>query len=148
MGWRRPTPERTERSEAPTWAGEPVRTRILVEHPDPTVRDVLQRDLVAEGYEVLACGGPRPEDDRAASCPLLRQQPCPAVTGADVVVSGLSLTDHVSRIVLRRITRNSRPPLILAARAHDIDAHADGITPHHLFPVDAREVSRLVDDLV
>lgn len=147
MGWmsrRQDVPE-----DPPSWPDEPATgRRVLVEHPDPSVRTILQRDLTERGYDVLTCGGPRPVGEPHAPCPLLRQAPCPAVEDADVVVSGLSLTEHISRMTLRRIARRGTPPLVLMAPAAVVDEHGDEMTPHHVFPVSGAAVARAIDEVV
>lgn len=64
------------------------RARVLVEHPDPATRELLARGLAQHGYRTVTCAGPR-NDSRLRDCPLLVDEPCPAVSGADAVIFGL-----------------------------------------------------------
>ena len=135
---------RPERREvAPAWADDAPSggVRVLVEHPDPTVRDVAVRDLTAAGYDVLACAGPRPEGSGAVTCPLLHQQGCAAVAGADVIVNGLPLDQDASRLILRRILRD-RPdtPVIVETSGQTAERHAAGAMVRRLYPLRVPEL--------
>ncbi len=145
MSWfdRRPEPVRRP---VPEWPDAQVGTRVLVEHPDPTVRDVLERGLAARGIEVLTCAGPGPDGPDATSCPLLHQQRCPAVEGADVIASGLPLTRHVTRMILRHIAEGGHP-LIVEAPSQVLDERGAGITDLRLFPMDAGSLADTVEQL-
>jgi len=78
------------------------KAQVLVEHPDPAVRDLLARGLTQHGYRTVTCAGPGTDQPRAL-CPLLADEPCPAVSGADAVVFGLDQRDPDSRRVLDRL---------------------------------------------
>lgn len=99
-----------ERQAPPAWPSEErgARPRVLIEHPDPAAQDVLARGLREHGYDVVTCGGPRAAGMTEVSCPLLRQEPCEAAIGADVVVSGLSLHSTPERMIIRRLTQDAR----------------------------------------
>lgn len=144
MSWSR-TSRRPPKPSVPEWSNERTGTRVLLEVPDPLVRDSLERDLAARGYQVLACGGPSLEPDEGVTCPVLRQERCPAVSGADVVVSTMSLTRPITRLIQRRVARYGHPPLILAAPEHVVDTHGDGMTPYQVFPVAPEAVARMVE---
>ena len=109
--------------------------RVLIEHPDPAAQDVLARGLQQHGYEVLTCGGPRAAGRTEVSCPLLRQEPCGAIDGADVVISGLSPHASTERLIIRRISQGQGARhLVLEATPDEaaglLDAPADGhVTP-------------------
>lgn len=122
-------------------------TRVLVEHRDPVVRDILQRELHDRGYQVLTCAGPRPDTDGAVSCPLLHQEHCPAVDGAGIIVNGLGLQDAKARMILRR-ARTQHPDLPVVVQAPDgiIEEHGD-LADAHLYPMDIDQVARLIDEL-
>jgi hypothetical protein len=91
--------------EAPTWPSgrEEAHSRVLVEHPDPAAQHAVAVGLRRRGYEVVTCGGPLASGMTETACPLLRDERCPAVDGADVVVSGLSLAIDAERAIIRRI---------------------------------------------
>ena len=142
--WRRP--QEPDRQEAPTWE-EPVADtrRVLIEHPDPAAQDVLARGLEQHGYEVLTCGGPRAAGRTEVSCPLLRQEPCGAVDGADVVVSGLSPHTSTERLIIRRISQGHGPAqLVLEATPGEATGLIDTPAAAHVTPL---TVSGLVDTL-
>lgn len=137
------------RSAPPRWTGTRVGVRVLVEHPDPLVRARLERGLKERGYEVLSCAGPRPDHDGAVSCPLLHQEHCPAVDGADVVVNGLRLQDATTRIGLRR-ARTQHPvlPIIVAAPSQAVEGLDTDLADAHLHPLTVDRLAELIDELV
>ena len=133
--WRRP--QEPARRQAPAWeqrVGD-TRPRVLIEHPDPAAQDVLARGLRQHGYEVLTCGGPRAAGRTEVSCPLLRQEACGAIDGADVVISGLSPHTSTERLIMRRTSQGPEGPrVVLEATPREtaalLDAPADGhVTP-------------------
>lgn len=69
----------------PSWPGPHQRQRLLIEAAGGRwhAEDAAQ----SGGFEVLACPGP---SAGWSGCPALRGEPCPLVTGADVVVDALS----------------------------------------------------------
>jgi hypothetical protein len=87
-------------------------------------RGILERRLKASGYDALSCAGPVDETNKV-SCPLLRQEPCPAVDGADAIVSGLDFRRDANRLVAARIAK-ARPdcPLLLDTPDHITDEWA------------------------
>ena len=114
MRWMR----RGRRSGAvPRWSGgRGPRPRVLLEHRDPAVLEILRDGLEDEGFEVLTCGGPRPEVGPARQCPLLRGEVCPGVEGADVVVTSLLVEDEEQgRIVVSLNNLPHGPPVLLEA---------------------------------
>jgi hypothetical protein len=122
--------------------------RVLVEHPDPAMRELLARGLTQHGYRTITCAGPRTADARAL-CPLLADEACPAVSGADAVVFGLDARDPDSRRVLDRLHEMHDGRRIL----HVIDPHpalqADFTNSQHTLnrTVIAPLVRRLYDAL-
>ncbi len=113
MGWMRRRP----RGAPPEWTGAAdVRPRVLLEHRDPSVLDILSDGLEDEGFEVLTCGGPRPEVGPGTACPLLSGEACPGVDGADVVVTSLLVEDgEQGRIVVALTNLPEGPPVLLEA---------------------------------
>ncbi len=91
MFWRR---ARTTPSPPPSWSTVWNGRRVLVEHADPRVREELLSDLRTRGYDPIGCGGPAERDQ----CPVLGQEPCPAVQQADAVVTGL-VDDRPGRMI-------------------------------------------------
>jgi hypothetical protein len=123
--------------------------RVLIEHPDPTVRDILVRNLQDRGYAALACGGPQPDADGAVSCPLLHQEHCPAVDGADIIVNGLPIRQEFTRLILHR-AREQHPDLPVILEAPDIvaEAHDLDLADAHLYPMSVERLTLLIDTLV
>lgn len=143
----RPHRREPARQMAPTWSSANGSPRVLVEHPDPMARGAAQRALEAGGYEVLTCGGPHPVGEPSRSCPVLPQQPCPAVRGADVVVSALA-RDQVSRMVTRRVVRDDPDqPVIVVAPQDIVDRHDPDVSAARLWPLDADGLLSMVDSL-
>jgi CheY-like chemotaxis protein len=110
---RRPRGRRT--ASPPVWPihRSDARPRVLIEHPDPEVQQVLAAGLRRHGYETLTCSGPRGEDGSHTSCPLLRHAPCGGVTGADIVLAALPCSDADERLILRRLTQDEPRPAVL-----------------------------------
>lgn len=142
-------PHQPRRIAPPRWpevdGGEG--TRVLVEHADPVVGDILERELRARGYEVLTCAGPRPDAEDAVSCPLLHQEHCPAIDDADIVVNGLGLQDVNTRMMLRR-ARTQHPDLPVIVQAPDsiVEDHDGDLADAHLYPMAVERVVRLIDE--
>lgn len=133
----------------PRWSDDTAdRPRVLLEHPDPWARSVVTRELEAHGYAVASCPGPGPDDDGEIACPVLRQEPCPAVAGADVVVSGLHLNRQVNRLILHRITRSDPTrPVVVECTAHMADRYGGDIS-HRIFPMEIDSLLATLDDLL
>lgn len=114
--------------------------RVLIEHPEAVVRRELDRDLRDAGYDVTTCGGP----GSGWACPELRQEPCPAVAGADVVVTGLVGT-RLGRVIARRV-RRERPELPVIVEATDRMARqfGDDVSTAHVFPLSPGRVREAV----
>ena len=114
-----------ERRPAPTWPQDVgSKPRVLIEHADPVARQVLADGLRARGYAAVTCGGPRAVGLAEVSCPVLRQQRCPGVDGADVVACGLPLASPLHGIIVRRIARNRGDrSLIVEGAAREVEEH-------------------------
>lgn len=128
-------------SPPPAWGPEGTgKQRVLFEHQDGAVREVMARELSELGYEVRTCGGPRD----GIGCPVLQQQSCPAVEGADVVVTGL-LHDTRGRIIARRI-RQHHPEVDLIAEATDWAAEQIDVpvAQRRLYPLRSETLSEMM----
>lgn len=66
----------------PGWPGPHDRPRLLVELPGGQRRPAPE--LAAQGFQVVACPGPRRGGPR---CQALAGRPCPLAAGADVIVT-------------------------------------------------------------
>jgi hypothetical protein len=112
-------------------AGRPGRRpRILIEddHPALAISDFSLFEQA--GFDVAFCSGPGPD---LAACPLLHDQPCPVLTGADAVLHGLE-----PRLGVATAIRRHRPELPVVAFQR---RRADGSLPPgprgcipHVFP--------------
>jgi hypothetical protein len=89
--------------------------RLLVESPDPVVAvsdfDAYHR----AGFDVTVCEGPR---DDTTDCPVVRGEPCPLVTEADVVLFDLDPAPRRRAEVLAAM-RADRPelPIVVCSTA-------------------------------
>lgn len=66
------------------------RTRVLVEHENPRVREAQVATLEAAGFTVATC--PEARWPHAHTCALVAYGRCPVAETADVIVNGLPLT--------------------------------------------------------
>jgi hypothetical protein len=134
---------------APRWPARGTgTTRVLFEHPDDHVREIISDKLQERGYEVLTCSGPGTPGSGQLSCPLLQQERCPAVSGADVIVSGLPLREPIARLILRRTKRDARGrPVIVVASQREADAHGNGLIDHRVSPLTVSELTEALDSL-
>lgn len=134
-----------DRRGPPNWRGLPKGRRVLVEHRDPLSRGILERRLRASGYRAVSCAGPA-GPGKKVSCPLLRQEPCPAVEGADAIVSGLDFRHDHNRLIAARIAR-ARPdcPLFLDTPDNVADEWGTSIDHEPVYRMTAPGVIRKLD---
>ena len=101
--------------------------RVLIEHPDPAGQRVLAEAFRERGYEALTCGGPQAAGVSVTDCPMLVDGHCPAVDGADVVVSSLHIGRGIeARIVEGIVADPTAPPVLLEAsgwQLQQVDLH-------------------------
>lgn len=110
--------EQREAEAVPRWPrfGDGQRLRVLIEHPDPLGQQVLADAFRERGYEALTCGGPSAQGATMTHCPVVMGDPCPAVDGADVVVSSLQAGQGIEARVIQGIVADPiGPPLLLEA---------------------------------
>lgn len=98
--------------------------RVLVEHAEPATRHSIARGLQAHGYEVVECGGPDADGpDPVGHCPVLSNEACPAVNGADVIVSGFNVGAEREGLIVRRIAESpGSPPMLVEATDWQVEA--------------------------
>ncbi len=112
----------------PSWQAAPVprwaplddgdAPRVLIEHPDPAAQEVLASAFRDRGYDVLSCGGPRAQGMTEVHCPLLEEGACPAVDGADAVVTSLQVGAGAEGDVVSALLADPlAPPVLLEASA-------------------------------
>ena len=110
--------ERRDAEAVPRWPrfDDGHRPRVLIEHPDPLGQQVLADAFRERGYEALTCGGPSAHGATMTQCPVVMGDHCPAVDGADVVVSSLQAGQGVEARVIQGIVADPiGPPLLLEA---------------------------------
>jgi hypothetical protein len=116
----------------------PERPRVLIEHPDPDDALELATAIRRAGCTVGICRGPDRTADPSTRCPLHRLEPCIAVEGADVVVTGLDLEEHDNVAIVRGLrTRYRGIPLVILAtvgQTLELGEIVEGCT---VLPVDA-----------
>ncbi len=144
-----------EDEAAPHWPrlGDGERPRVLIEHPDPVGQQVLAEAFRARGYEALTCGGPLAHGAAMTHCPILMGDPCPAVDGADVVVSSLQAGQGIeARVIQGLVADPIGPPLLLEATGWQL-AQADlaGPVEARCYPFQSPDrvvdrVGRLLDE--
>ena len=81
---------------------------VLVTAPpdaDPSSVRAVWED---QGYEVFVCEGPR----AGHSCPLVRDQGCPVVDGAHLVVNGLPRDEATEALLAALAQRHPELPVI------------------------------------
>ena len=105
------------RAAPPRWGRRQRRPRVLVEHPDTQVREVLQQQLTEHGYDVVTCPGPGTDATRVP-CPVVHDAPCPGVDGADAVICGLAPGAAAAQVVAG--IGHTRPtlPVLVERRLH------------------------------
>lgn len=125
------------------------RPRVLIEHSDDAVSREYADALRRAGYSVAICHGPSAERDPTERCGLVGGEPCAAVDGADIVVSGLGIRAPEKRAVLEALRRHyPDKPLVVEVAPGDLDDCADLVDGLHLVfaPVGATELLAAVDD--
>lgn len=120
---------------------EPTRrVRVLIEHENPVVLTAQAAALVAAGFDVDVCGGPRRGE--GGICPLMATGTCAKAERADVIVDQLTL----GHIGVYAALRQYRPecPVALALSDNERDEYPllAGFT--HTIPRNLRG-RRLVD---
>jgi hypothetical protein len=140
--------------DGPAWPrfGDGEAPRVLIEHPDPAAARFLADAFRRRGFDTLTCGGPAARGAGSVVCPLLTEGACPAVDGADVVVSSLQVNQGDEGRVVRGIVADpTAPPVLLEATTWQISQTdlSDGVVDR-CFPFTSahRVVDRAVDLLV
>ena len=101
--------------------------RLLVESPDPVMAlshfDAYRR----AGFDVTVCEGPA---DDAAECPVVRGEPCPLMTEAEVVLFDLD-SDPSRRGDVLAAMRAARPelPIVVCSTAPAAAGDCTAIRP-------------------
>ncbi len=109
---------------APARAGH--RPRILIEDDRPALAISDFALFEQAGFDVAFCSGPGPDE---ATCPLLRGERCPALSGADAVLHGLDPRLGVARAIRRTLPGT---PVVVRQRrlaGGSDDGEPDGCLP-------------------
>lgn len=122
----------------PVWPrfGDGEAPRVLIEHPDPAAQRLLADAFRRRAFDTLTCGGPMAAAEGTTACPMLEHGACPAVDGADVVVTSLQVNQGLEgRVVRGIVTDPTAPPVLLEASTWQLsqtdlsDAVADRCFP-------------------
>lgn len=99
------------------------RPRVIVESRDFPRAEAQAAALLSAGMDPVVCTGPTAD---GGGCPLLTDEPCPVVIGADAVVFDLDLERAEDRDVLRSLVVE-RPglPIITEQDVGQARRHAD-----------------------
>lgn len=122
---------------------------MVVEHDDGLWQWAATGLLEAAGYEVACCGGPHELPD--GRCPLVAGGHCPLVDGADLIVSGLGISQPAERAVLVALrTRHEQVPVLVEIPAREIsELHAVAPGCRTVpWPVCAKDLKAAVDDVL
>ncbi len=138
---------RRDRRRPPEWDAEGPRGRVLLEHPDPRVRKMVEQRLREHGYGVLTCAGPDSGGRGIVGCPLYAERSCSAIDGADAVVIALDLDEdaahqHVDLVVAAAPDR----PVIVDPALRGAGGRLD--TPHRLYRTTIAPLVRQLHDLL
>jgi hypothetical protein len=123
--------------DPPVWPTRQGEARALVEAAEEAERHWLEEALVAAGYEVLCCAGPRPE--AGAPCPAVDGDRCPGAAHADVVVCSFDDTDEHRRSIPGAVAHELREGASVVAL---VDPDAAGPCRDDL--IDCRQLLRPV----
>jgi hypothetical protein len=138
--------KRTETIELTPWSYD-EHPRVLIEHPDPDDALELAIAIRRVGCVVGICRGPDGSAESPTRCPLHGLEPCEAVAGADLVVTGLDLDSWDGRRVVQGLrTRYPDTPLVVLAPPDDALGLGDLLADCVVVPGDAEpdEVAKVV----
>lgn len=97
------------------WAAAGDAPRVVVENEDAMWQWAATEMLEAAGYEVACCGGPHHLPHQR--CPLVTDDRCPLIDGADLVINGLGIDDPPNRAVLTALrTQREKTPVLVEIR--------------------------------
>ena len=139
MFWRRSP--RTAPSPPPSWSTVWRGERVLVEHADPDIREQLLSTLRARGYDPIGCGGPAERDH----CPVLSQEPCPAVQQADAVVTGL-VDERAGRMIARTMLDLAPGRPLLVVTSPEVAATLDPDLQRRAVDAQGRTIGAALDE--
>jgi DNA-binding NarL/FixJ family response regulator len=119
------------------------RPRVLIEHADRETAFRYVDTLRRAGYSVAICDGPSNDRRPPERCVLVAGEPCAAVDGADVVVSGLGVHDAEKRAVLEALRRHHPDKaLVVEVSPDDLHRYDDLVDGVHVVvsPVESEEL--------
>ena len=122
---------------------------MVVENEDAMWQWAATGLLEAAGYQVACCGGPH--DLPHQHCPLVADDRCPLVDGADLVVNGLGIGDPANRAVLTALrSRRDQIPVIVEIPALQLGTRHAEIPGCQTIPFPARpkDLIAAVDDAI
>jgi hypothetical protein len=132
----RRAPRRT-RDDPPRWSSTRSLPRVLVEHGDPDVREALVAQLRDRGYDALACAGPD-----ADGCPILHDEPCPALATTDAVVTGLARTEAGRALAEATLRLHPGRPLLVEGTPYMLRDASFELRAHGVYPLRIQRIVR------
>lgn len=139
-----PDPRTTDsqRRTPPRWTPTAGGRRVLIEHASAEVRDALTQELHERGFDTLSCAGPGEQ----GRCPLLDQTVCPAVGGADAVVSGLADTGPGRVIACTIHYQYPDRPLLIEGTREMLRGLEPALREHGVYPLEAQDVADRIEE--
>ena len=133
------TPDRSDRGRRnpPRWISTAGGRRVLIEHASAEVRAALTQTLRERGFDTLSCAGPGEQ----GRCPLIDQAVCPAVGGADAVVTGLADTGPGRVIACTVHYQYPDRPLLIEGTQETLRGLEPALREHGVYPLEAEDVA-------
>lgn len=138
------SPDRGDRDRwmPPRWTMASDGRRVLIEHASAEVRATLTQKLRERGFDTLSCAGP----GEHGHCPLVDQTVCPAVAGADAVVTGLADTGPGRVIACTIHYQYPDRPLLIEGTPEMLRGLEPALREHGIYPLEADDVADALDE--
>jgi CheY-like chemotaxis protein len=116
----------------PTWPGDTVGPRVLLECEDASIQDGAERALRENGYAVAVCNGPATRS--SGLCTLVTDGRCGLIDDADVVVHALDpdRDEHCEVLSAIRQHRPDTPVVVEVSNGADMRDPALLAAMHHV----------------
>lgn len=136
-----------DRRRPPEWDGDGPRGRVLLEHPDPRVRELVAQRLGDHGYRVLTCAGPGRHGRDLLDCPLHQEASCPGLDGADAVIVALDLDAHAAQTHIDTVLASVPGRPVIVEPASRLDA-VKVAQPHRVYRTTIAPLVRQLHELL